>query len=102
MAKDTVIPIKFNRQLESCEIEALVEHMGKFEELIGIKVDYITPSAVKRRVEKQQQETTSSCTIDGVVFSEERAEVCPTCRNSPFESEFSNQVRIRKCVDCGK
>jgi hypothetical protein len=71
MANDTVIPIKFDKKLEPCEIAALVNHMEKFSELIEAKVDYISHYAVHKRWEKAK-ETTATAIVQTKSVAAER------------------------------
>jgi hypothetical protein len=52
MAKDTIIPVKFDRKLTIKEIEAFSDILVEFEKANNVTVTIISMSAVAKRVNK--------------------------------------------------
>lgn len=69
MAKDTVIPIKFERELTEEEIEAFVNHISDFGEALKMKTTFISLSAVKNRVSENNSHESSGLHLADVVGS---------------------------------
>jgi len=56
MAKDTIIPVKFEKELTTEEIEAFVDVIYDFAEAANMKMTVISMTAVKKRVEARDSE----------------------------------------------
>jgi len=66
MGKDTIIPVKFDRELTFEEIKAFVDHVIDFATAMKMEATYISLDAVKKRVEARTSNDNSGLHLQRV------------------------------------
>ena len=102
MGKDTIIPVRFDRELTFKEIEAFVDHVIDFATAMKMEATYISLDAVKKRVEARTSNENSGLHLQRVVPS--TLYDCDDCMNYPcvlqeWSSDKGRKLKLNECGD---
>jgi len=84
MGKDTIIPVKFEKELTNEEIEAFIDVVSEFAEAAKMEMTIISMSAIAKRVEARKPTSelnTKALPLHGVVFNG----ACKCDRPDPYK-----------------